>query len=61
MLINGSADYHKAEGGSDFLELNPIKKGSNPAGSKPRIYFTHLMLHHLPKQVQCLFHCLTSS
>ena len=51
MLMNGSAQYTEVEDGADFIELVPIKKGYNPPDSQPRVFFTHLKLHHLPKQV----------
>nr|KAG5702315.1 hypothetical protein BaRGS_002982 [Batillaria attramentaria] len=35
----------------DFLDLKTPEKGSNPPGSDPRVFFTHLKFHHLPKQV----------
>ena len=51
MLMNGSAQYTEVEEGADFIELVPIKKGYNPPDSQPRVFSTHLKLHHLPKQV----------
>ena len=52
MLVRGSTDYHSEGGSWGLLELAPVKLGSDPPGPEPRVFFTHLHLHHLPTQVQ---------
>ncbi|KAK7089202.1 sulfotransferase 1C2-like [Littorina saxatilis] len=51
MLVAGSLEYNKEFIGRHFLEYSPPQKGDNPPGSPPRVFFTHLKFHHLPKQV----------
>ncbi|KAK7490647.1 hypothetical protein BaRGS_00018064, partial [Batillaria attramentaria] len=51
MLIRGSSEYSKESGMQEFLDMKTPEKGSNPPGSDPRVFFTHLKFHHLPKQV----------
>ncbi|XP_070204442.1 uncharacterized protein [Littorina saxatilis] len=51
MLVAGSAEYNKDFNPKDLLEYSPPQKGDNPPGSPPRVFFTHLKFHHLPKQV----------
>ncbi|KAK7490628.1 hypothetical protein BaRGS_00018045, partial [Batillaria attramentaria] len=51
MLISGTPDYRSRSETNDFIDMTPQEKGSNPPGSEPRVYYTHLKFHHLPRQV----------
>lgn len=51
MLIKGSTEYHKGSGLNDFIDASTTKEGDNPPDSDPRVFFTHVKFHHLPKQV----------
>ena len=53
MLIQGSAEYHEGNSRADLIEWRAIEKEGNPPNStEPRVFFTHLMFHHLPRQVK---------
>ncbi|KAK7485374.1 hypothetical protein BaRGS_00023322, partial [Batillaria attramentaria] len=51
MLMRNTTEYDQESELPGFFDFTPQEKGSNPPDSPPRLFSTHLMLHHLPRQV----------
>ncbi|KAL8563443.1 hypothetical protein ACOMHN_051387 [Nucella lapillus] len=53
MLINGKVEYcSRKEEACSFLDMNPITEDIILPADRPRLFYTHLLLHHLPQQVR---------